>query len=76
MKSSGVSFYTKGGSWIENSWPEDKVCCATCLRFLKRYSPFDVWHCVITDELILYPEKGIGDRCPFREAVERLSKEE
>lgn len=60
----GVLFYTQGWAYVSVGFPEGKTVCRYC-KFLQADSVLHRPKCVITDELIAYPETGMGQECPL-----------
>lgn len=57
-----VSYYTKAKCTLEVGFPEDRVCCQWC-RYLKQERMRSC--CQLTDEILVYPEKAVGNLCPM-----------
>lgn len=63
--SSGVSGYIKGAATVTVNFPIDMrghadVCCGQC-PYHSRYDRV----CRLNGEIVAYPEKYIGQRCPL-----------
>lgn len=62
---SGVSRYIVARAIVENGFPVDfrgnaSICCEAC-----RFYRMSARRCALTDEIIPYPEKFVGGRCPL-----------
>jgi len=60
----GVRFYTYGEAIIPVSFPEDRTVCQWC-RFCRSEDKLHRFRCLLTDEYILYPFDGVGEKCPI-----------
>ena len=62
---SGISRYITGYACVSNAFPVDlrgnaTICCEVC-RFYRAASR----RCGLTDEVVSYPGKYVGGRCPL-----------
>lgn len=59
----GVTWYTSGTAVITAYFPEDKVTCSNCRYITRRHGLR--YECLLTDEILLYPDEGRGNVCPI-----------
>ena len=61
----GVSWYATGTVTVPIGFPEGDVCCKWCKLFLRYEDAFKRYSCRFTEEWIIDPAHGIGQRCPL-----------
>lgn len=59
----GVGWYTKGIASVPVNFPEDEVCCKWC-PFCWTESGLNRYRCRLTNEILYFPNYGLGDKCP------------
>ena len=67
----GVRYYTRAIAMIEIAFPENKTVCQYCtLSWQDRMGKVK---CMLSDEIIPYPNVQVGKKCPF-EIVDLLEE--
>ena len=61
----GVSWYATGTVTVPIGFPEGDICCKWCKLFLRYEDAFKRYSCRLTEEWIIDPAHGIGQRCPL-----------
>lgn len=74
----GANYYTLARGELTIGFPEDRITCANC-PLHKYESAFKLYSCCATGEILFYPGKAIGKKCPlksFEEMKEGGQKDE
>lgn len=60
-----VAFYTYAQLNITIGFPENRLCCRWC-PLCKMESGLKRLYCAVTNELLVYPDETVGNRCPLK----------
>lgn len=61
----GVTHYAKARITIPVNFPNGKIACQYCKLFLRYEEAFKRYSCRLTEEWLLSPMTGVGERCPL-----------
>lgn len=58
-------FYINGSCTVTNPFPDGNFCCKNCFLIIYLNDGLSRYKCRLTEEIIDWPETGVGFKCPM-----------